>query len=319
MRFSVVFTTLMTLALPAAAAPAGHALHLNLPSGAVIHDVFTKATVQTKGEMRTSGTATVEYDDAVTSAAKGYHVAKTVTGMTFKLDDATTAAVGPDGSKAMQAMATAALQTPPVFTADAALSPQHIENWDAIKVQTAKAMTNVLGPQGEAIATNMLGMFDADSAAGAFLKEDRFLAIPRETSLALNTPVSSDGELPFLFGGTIKATETLTLSRWDDAAHAAEYDYSFVPDPASLQSAIVAIVPQLVARMGGGSGATPPQDEIAAVAKDMKVDMTTHCHYLADTHTGLIGKATCEARSGVSLQGTSQMKVETYTLAETLK
>ncbi len=322
MRFPVVSAALSVVmfALPVTATAAtSHTLTLSLPAGAVVHQVFAKASVQTKGDVRMAGTGTVEYDAVIVPASKGYRVTKTVKGVTFNLDDATKAAIGAEGSKVMQAVSTATLQTPPVFTADASLSPQRIENWDDLKAKTTSLMTTMLGPQGESIASNMLGMFDADSAAGAFLKEDRYLAIPRETALALNTPVSSDSETAFLFGGTVKAKESLTLTRWDDAAHAAEYDYGFVPDPASLQQAIAAVVPQLVARMGAAAGTADAKDEVDKVAKSMKVDMATHCHYLADTRTGLITKATCEVRSGVSVQGTSQMKVETYTLSEALK
>ena len=308
---------MLALPLAATAAPS-HTLTLSLPAGAVVHQVFAKATVQTKGDERMAGTGTVEYDTIIAPVGKGYRVSKTVTGVTFKLDDATQAKIGPEGSKVMQAVSTATLQTPPVFTADASLSPQRIENWDAFKDKMTGLMTTMIGPQGQSIASNMLGMFDAESAAGAFLKEDRYLAIPRETALTLNTPVSSSSEASFLFGGEVKARESIVLTRWDDTAHAAEYDYDFAPDPASLQQAIATVVPQLVARMGGAD-TKDAKDEIDKVAKSMTVDMATHCHYQADTRTGLITRATCEARSGVSVQGTSQMKVETYTLSEALK
>lgn len=290
-----------------------HELILNLPDGAQMSQAFRKTTSVDKNGVVQSSTVTSTYLNTVEPTMSGYDVVKKQTAFAITVGGAE-AAPQSDQDRLSTVIAKAATIGEVSFAADGSLSPLEIKNWDQVKAKASAALSTALGPQSETVFNGIYGLFDAQTAAGAFMKEDVFLAIPHNTGLTLNQPITTNSEQAApLGGGTLKFVTTLTLTRWDDAAHEAELDYNSAPEAASLHDYLQSAMPAVLK-----AGGVTDDGTIRAMVAQMTIEKSTSCHYLADTQTGLVKKADCTVKAGVSTMGQSQITTETYGLSEAL-
>ena len=289
-----------------------HELMLNLPDGAQMTQSFSKTTTVDKNGVVQSGTVTSAYVNTVRRTMSGYDIVKKQTA--FAMTDGATAHPKTDQDRLSAVIAKAATIGEVAFAADGSLSPLDIENWDEVKARASAALSEALGPQSETVFNGIYGLFDSQTAAGAFMKEDVFLAIPHNTGLNLNEPITTNSEQAApIGGGTLKFVTTLTLTRWDEAAQEAELDYNSAPEAASLHDYLQSAMPAVLK-----AGGVTDDGTIQAMVAEMTLEKSTSCHYLADTATGLVKKADCTVKAGVSAAGQSQLTTESYTLSEAL-
>ena len=291
-----------------------HELLLNLPDHAKIAQAFSKTTAVNKNGVVQSATAVSAYLNDVTRTPDGFEVVKTQTA--FKLaSDGADKAPQTDSDRLNAVIAKAAAVGEMTYAADTSLSPVDIENWDEVKARASAVLSEALGPQSEAVFNNIYGLFDSRTAAGAFAKEDVFLAIPHNTGGVVGQANRTESEQAApIGGGTLKFVTTLTLARWDDATHEAEIDYTSAPDPASLQAYLQAAMPTVLK-----AGGVTDDGTIQAMIKQMSLEKSTSCHYVADTITSLVKTGDCTVIAGVTAGGQSQVTTETYALSETLQ
>lgn len=288
-------------------------LRLTVPQGGRVRQTLTRTTHSDDNGKVVSSTLTAEFLSQLAPHEDGYRVVKTRVKGDFKIDSGSNGQDRADLEKLMQA---AGALTEVSYIADINLTPLRIEQWPVMRNRLKAAMRRsgaIKAREADAFDA-MYGPMTPEAAAELFLPEDALLAIPHNLGLSLNNPYRLDSVINGPFGGTISASETLTLTRWDETAGEAEVLYESGPTREALEAYALAIRPTLekVARDAAKAEKTAPVPVGALV-----LQIGTTCRYRISLKTGLVVRAECQSLRDVRNGDDRRLHRETWVLGET--
>ncbi|UDF03080.1 hypothetical protein [Asticcacaulis sp. AND118] len=288
-------------------------LRLTVPQGGRVRQTLTRTTHSDDNGKVVSSTVTAEFLSQLVPHEDGYRVVKTRVKGDFRIDSGSDGQDRADLEKLMQA---AGALTEVSYIADINLTPLRIEQWPVMRNRLKAAMRRsgaIKAREADAFDA-MYGPMSPEAAADLFLPEDALLAIPHNLGLSLNNPYRLDSVIAGPFGGTISASETLTLTRWDQTAGEAEVLYEAGPTREALDAYALAIRPTLErAALDTAKAEKSAPAPVGALA----LQIGTTCRYRVSLKTGLVVRAECQSLRDVRNGDDRRLHRETWVLGET--
>ncbi|ESQ76106.1 hypothetical protein [Asticcacaulis sp. AC402] len=223
------------------------------------------------------------------------------------------------------ALAKAASDMTVSFTTDENLRPVRIENWPAFKdfVYEVFASAAVIPEEKasmRAFADSVFGQMTDESAAPLFLANEAYLAVPRNTALVLNEPISWDSQISIPIGNaTLDAREVIVLTEWREATNTARLTYDYAPTSDSMRAFLAGFLPRFIQLLNlTDTARTEIEQQLAAGMESSLVDISTHCDYSMAIDTGIVKEATCVKTVAFAFGPESRKKVDLYEFSEIL-
>ncbi|ESQ79739.1 hypothetical protein [Asticcacaulis sp. YBE204] len=289
-------------------------IHLNLPAGAKIRQSIRKTTRSDHNGQVKTAVYTGEFLNSLTPVKDGYRVVKAILKSDFQVTGATLSDDDTGLEKLMGVMADVGGVT---YQTDVNLTPLSLYEWPKFRARLKVAMRKAgLMKARQADAFDALyGQVTPEMAAEMFLPEDAMLAIPHNLGLSLNNPYRLDSKIPGPLGDTLSASETLTLTKWDEAARTAQITYESGPTRKALDLYAVSVRPRLeqVAR----DEARRKRTAIQPVG-EVRFTLSTRCLYTVSLDTGLVRQAECQSVRDIAIGTDVRSQREDWVMSESL-
>lgn len=312
-------TIIMALGIGVAAATA-HAqpvqaveyvqIPLTLPDGAQVRQTIRKTTRHTQNGQLRATTYSGEFLSSYTPDKDGYRVVKRTVASNFKLEGAQPSDDAAGLGKLMGVMAEAGDIT---YMADTNLTPLSIHDWPKFRARLKAAMRKaglMKARQGDAFDA-LYEQVTPETAAEMFLPEDAMLAIPHNLGLSLNNPYRLDSQIPGPFGDTLSASETLTLTTWDEKGRTAQITYDSGPSREALDAYVAAMRPRLEDEAKRNKNVAP--------VGEIALNISTRCLYTVSLDTGLVRQADCRSVRDIRVGDDVRSQHEEWVMSETLE
>lgn len=303
----------MTLLLVLALAAEAYAAPLTLPKAAKVEMRVERSREDVRAGKTTKGQSTAVYDKTIETTADGYRV-------TLKPTSVTQPAMGSatDQAKLAAAIEQVSQQTF-VYTADANLRPEAMEDWAQVVGTIRAALTKIVGDKPEGaqaieMVTTMFSRMTPEQAAGVILREDGFLSLPVNLELAAGQSKTWQEGLPNPMGGPpIIADGKIVVETIDAARGVAALRWTQALDPASTRASMTVALKAMAAQLG--------KTDAAPTIEKLKLERTSSCLYEITLKTGLPTKADCTSLIAGSdpTSGQTATRTERWVITQTLK
>jgi len=193
------------------------------------------------------------------------------------------------------------------YTTDSHLMPLAILDWEAVKTKMRDVSVTYMGDMGSRTFDDTIGQSAPEAAAGSYLSTQTGLDGLYAAPLRVGTPVVSETQLPaVLMNTSLKATQTLTLIRWDVLMDKAEYRLEIKPDPDALKGMMRQFLDHMFLHVAPDpafpdSNTADKEKTLDRFMATSQFDMSTTCRITASLKTGMVTKNLCDTRVNISL------------------
>ncbi len=303
----------MSLLVVLALAAEAYAAPLALPKPAHVEMRVERSREDVRAGKTTKGQSTAVYDKTIEPVGDGYRV-------TLKPVSVTQPALGSPSEQAkLQAVIEQVTQQTFVYTADAALRPQAMQDWPQVVATIRSALTKIVGdkPEGAQAVEMVSAMFSRmtpEQAAGVILREDNFLTLPVNLELAAGQSKTWQERLPNPMGGPpITADGKIVLEKPDTARGVGVLRWTQALDPESTRASMTVALKAMAAQLG--------KTDAGPTIEKLTLERTSNCLYEIDLKTGLPTKADCATLIAGSdpTSGQTASRTERWVITQTLK
>ncbi len=287
-----------------------HQLSLNLPASPHWKTQTVMETRKAQFGQSSDTTESFSYDNHAVPQNDGFVVTRTLAHQDLKTSgmDMSAIMLG-DRQKAYRRDLSEAIGNI-AYTTDSHLTPRAIIDWEAVKAKMRAVSVTYMGDMGARTFEATLGQTTPESAAGSYLSAQSGVDGLYADPLVIGKPVLTDARMSaVLINADIKATQSLTLKRWDTFSDKAEYTLDIAPDTETLKATLRQFISQMMQHADPIPGASAQdaqslangQKSLDAFMTTGRFDMSTHCRMIASIKTGLITKNQCDTQVNISL------------------
>lgn len=303
----------MTLLVALALAAEAYSAPLALSKPARIEMRVERSREDVRAGATTKAQSTTVYDKTIEPAGDGYRVTLKPVSITPPRVDS------PSEQAKLQAAVEQVSQQTFVYRADANLRPQAMEDWPKIVATVRQALTKVVGDKPEAaqaieMVSASFGRMTPEQAAGVMLREDGFLSLPVNVTLAAGQSKTYRESLPNPMGGpAIQSDGALVVEKIDTARGVGALRWTQALDPESTRASMTIALKAMAAQLG--------KTDAAPIIEKLKLERTSTCLYEVDLKTGLPTKAECGSMITGSdpTSGQTAARNERWVITQTLK
>jgi hypothetical protein len=302
-RWFSVIALASSLATGAVQAQDLHIITPHYPDAFTVETTHVTDQEQTINGKKTTGHTQMVFRQTAQRANAGYHA-------TYKAVSAEVTGADADGRLSPQAAQKKRMLDllvglePAQVTLDDKLTPQSIDNIEALKPELRQGLTATGDAQQDAIGIKMYDAFIANltpQSAAAFLKQlhNAWTDVYFNKPLTLHVATPLDGESVQIMGGSLKLSGSVTLDSWEDGK-SATFTSVIAPSDEDLHAFITGTFKSMIDRIAQGDAAAQRR-LLEGIFSQMHMSMTETCHSRLDLSNDIAGDMSCDSMTTMDM------------------